>query len=50
MKAASALKCIKGLNPQTARTLFTTKVASVIDYALPIWSPKAAKQMKKILD
>jgi hypothetical protein len=35
---------------QIARTLFTSKVAPVIDYASPIWSPKAAKRTTKILD
>lgn len=50
LKAAMALKRMKGLNPRTARTLFISKVAPVIDYASPIWSPSAAKLSTKVLN
>ena len=50
LKTALALKRIKGLNPRTARMLFASKVTPAIDYASPIWSPRAAKQTTSILN
>jgi hypothetical protein len=37
LKAASALKRLKMLSPRTARQLFMSKVAPVMDYASNIW-------------
>lgn len=49
LKAAFALKRIKGLDSRTARTLFTSKVTPVIHYVSPIWPPKVAKQTTNYL-
>jgi len=37
-KAAMGLNRLRGLQPRTARQLFTATVAPVMDYAAPIWS------------
>ena len=50
LKAALALKRMKGLSPKAARILFTTKVAPVIDYASPIWSIGTAQQTARIVN
>ena len=37
LKAAIALKRLKGLSPATARQLFTATVVPVVDYASNVW-------------
>ena len=39
MKAALALRRLRGLPPSVARQLFTSTVASKIDYAASVWCP-----------
>ncbi|GIZ38771.1 hypothetical protein CKM354_000217300 [Cercospora kikuchii] len=40
LTAAMALKRLRGLSPSTARRLFETMVAPVVDYASPVWMYK----------
>lgn len=40
MNVALALKRLKNLRPKIARRLFQAKIVPVIDYVLPIWSPR----------
>jgi hypothetical protein len=49
VNAALALKRIRGLSPKQARTIFISKVASVMDYASPIWSIGTAQMALKPL-
>jgi len=50
INAALTLKRVRGISPKVARTLFNSKVASVMDYAAPIWSEGTAVAAKKPLD
>ena len=50
VKAALGLRRLGNLRPESARQLFWSTVAPVIDYALVIWSPGLAKSTLKKLD
>jgi hypothetical protein len=50
LKAAMALKRLRGLSPKAARILFVSKISPVIAYVSPIWSPAAAQLTTKVLN
>jgi ribonuclease HI len=47
--AATALRRLRGLLPKVARQLYIATVAPVIDYASPIWYPRARERVIKLL-
>lgn len=50
IQAVCALNRLRGLRSDTARQLFTATVTPVMDYASPVWSPKATVQMRIALN
>lgn len=50
VKAALSLKRLRNLRPESARQLFQSTVAPVVDYASVIWSPGLPKSTSKKLD
>ena len=49
LRAAFALRRLRGLKPDTARQLFLSTVAPTIDYASPIWSTSVTGLITKLL-
>ena len=49
LHAALALKRLRGLRPDTARQLFLSTIAPIIDYASPIWSSSVSGLVTKLL-
>lgn len=50
VKAALSLKMFRNLRPKSARRLFRSMVALVMDYASLIWSSKLVKLILKKVD
>ena len=50
MRAALALKRIKGMTARVARQLFTATVTPTVDYASPIWSTSLTSQTTRMLN
>jgi ribonuclease HI len=50
LQAALAMKRLKGLQPNSARQIFSATVAPVIDYASSIWLPVVKGKLIKILE
>ena len=48
--AALAIKRLRGLRASTARQLYTSTVAPIMDYAAPVWFPKATKASVRQLE
>lgn len=49
LKAAMALKRLRGLQTHKARQLYQATVAPIVDYASPVWSPTAKSAVLKAL-
>lgn len=47
VKAALGLRRLRNMRPESARQLFRSTVAPVVDYASVIWSPGLAKSTLK---
>ena len=50
VQAAMALSRLRGLRSDTARQLFQSTVTPTVDYASPIWSPRAPERVNKMLN
>src|SRR5947199_7160960 len=50
IKAALALKRLKGLRPRTVRHLFQSTVAPVIDYSSNVWAMNLSANMRRLLN